>query len=185
MKISDILEETPKHGATFFDLTVYRAISGLQWVELTSKQQPIPIPSRGMAWFAFDRMALSGGKSSDATVISDWHLQLYAFGEFNKNPGVIFKTSIRCWRKDGWIYFPAGWGAGSEYGIGFPDEASDEDVDKIQNDPRFKPVKMPNGEYFHSRIPASHNRVGGGGVIVNGIVSTKPITNYEVVQSKR
>jgi len=147
-------------------ILVVRGMAGPP-AELAKAGRPIPVPSRGISWWAYKK-----GNPTVEDIIQEFEMRrTYGKG------GVIIKTTVSYTVRDGWLRFEPSWG----FGIENEDSISDEMYEKIAQ----RGVKrFGYGELLLPEIPLKKSGTSFDDHVIpvwNGLVCSASTINYELV----
>lgn len=161
MKLNDLNENASRA------ILVVRGFTG-QFAELARMGKTIPLPPRGMSWWAYKK-----GNPTVEDIIQEFEMRrTYGGG------GVLIKTTVSYSIQDGWLRFAPTWGFGIENEDSIPDEMYE--AIKQRGMERFG-----LGEILLPEIPLKRNGASFDDHTIpvwNGLVCKAPTTKYELVK---
>ncbi len=160
MKLQDLNENQSN------SVLVVRGIADAP-AEAAKSGKPIPVPERGMSWWAYDKKP----NPTVEDIVQEFEMRrTYGAG------GVLIKTTVPYTINDGWLHFAPTWGFGVEHEDSIPDE-----IYEILKERGMEQIGV---EFF---LPAIPLKKGGTSFVDyavpvwNGLVCKAPTVRYELV----
>ena len=145
--------------------------------DLARNKKPIPVPPRGVSWWAY-------GNRHDS--LDDIFREYQMDSTYGVN-GVVIATRVSYTIQDHWIVFENNWGFGVEH----EDSIDDTSYDILTANNIIERIKDPTygfTELFLPRIPLSTNGKDFWDHTIpvrNGLVCKKPIQKYKIFFDSR
>jgi hypothetical protein len=147
-------------------ILVVRGIKGKS-AELAKAGESIPVPSRGISWWAYKK-----GNPTVEDIIQEFEIRR-TYGE----GGVIIKTTVSYIVRGGWLWFEPSWGFGIENEDSIPDEMYEEIEQRGVK-------RFGYGELLLPEIPLKSGGTSFNDQAIpvwNGLVCSSSIVKYDLV----